>query len=160
LGNAVTKILTAGMLVGILDGLFAVVLYVVVLKLSTPLRVFQGIAAAVLGRESFQGGLATAALGLVLHFTVAHAWAVVYFLALQSSAAVRRLVQAPARSVAAGMLFGALVWVVMDLVVLPLTRSRPTPVASGMFLTMLIGHMFVVGLPIALVLRPRTAEPV
>jgi hypothetical protein len=53
------------------------------------------------------------------------------------------------------VLFRALVWVAMDLVVLPLTRSRPMPVASGMFLTMLIGHMLVVGLPIAVVLRPR-----
>jgi hypothetical protein len=153
----VAKILTAGVLVGILDGLFAVVLYVAVLKLSTPIRVFQGVAAAVLGRESFQGGLATFALGLAMHFAVAHAWAIVYFLLLQGSAALRRLVQAPARAVVIGMAFGALVWVVMDLVVLPLTRARPTPVASGMFLTMLIGHMFVVGLPIALVLRPTAA---
>lgn len=157
LSTPISKIVTAGVLVGILDGLFAEVLYVAVLKLSTPLRVFQGVAAAVLGREAFEGGLATFALGLLMHFTIAHAWAIVYFLLRQSSAALRRLVRTPGRTVAIGMLFGALVWVVMDLVVLPLTKARPTPVASSMFLTMLVGHMFVVGLPIALVLRPREA---
>ncbi|HEY2944419.1 MAG TPA: hypothetical protein VGN09_18440 [Vicinamibacteria bacterium] len=152
------KILTAGILVGILDGLFALALYVVALKVTTPVRLFQSIASAVLGPQSFQGGLGAAALGLLLHFTVAHAWAAVYFLALRVSAVLRRLVQAPARAVVVGMAYGVLVWLVMDLVVIPMTRTRPTPVTARSFLPVLIGHMFVVGLPIALVIRPRHVD--
>ena len=83
------RIVTAGMLVGVLDGLFAVALFVVALKVTTPVRVFQSIASAVIGPSSFQGGLATTALGLALHFTVAHAWAAVYFLALRASSLLR-----------------------------------------------------------------------
>jgi len=152
----VRRILTAGVLVGILDGMFAIALYVLALKVTTPVRLFQSIASAVLGPESFQGGLATAALGLALHFTVAHAWAVVYFLALRLSAVLRRLVQAPARAVVVGMAYGIVVWLVMDLIVIPMTRTRPTPVSARPFVPVLIGHMFVVGLPIAMVIRPQT----
>ena len=152
------RILTAGILVGILDGLFAIALYVVALKVTTPVRLFQSIASAVLGPASFQGGLLTAGLGLLLHFTVAHAWSAVYFLALRVSSLFRRLVAAPARAVVVGMAYGILVWLVMDLVVIPMTRTRPTPVTARSFLYVLIGHMFVVGLPIALVMRPRETD--
>jgi hypothetical protein len=153
------RILTAGVLVGILDGLFAIALYVVALKVTTPVRLFQSIASAVLGPESFQGGWATAGLGLLLHFTVAHAWSAAYFVALRFSSLLRRLVAAPARAAVVGMAYGILVWLVMDLVVIPMTRTRPTPVTARSFLYVLIGHMFVVGLPIALVMRPSRTEP-
>jgi hypothetical protein len=153
------RILTAGVLVGILDGLFAIALYVVALKVTTPVRLFQSIASAVLGPESFQGGWATAGLGLLLHFTVAHAWSAAYFVALRFSSLFRRLVAAPARAAVVGMAYGILVWLVMDLVVIPMTRTRPTPVTARSFLYVLIGHMFVVGLPIALVMRPSRTEP-
>jgi hypothetical protein len=150
----VSRIFTAGVLVGILDGLFAVVLFVHVLKLTTPVRIFQGIAAAVLGPDSFSGGLATAALGLLLHFTVAHAWSAAYFLVLRVWPLLRRVVSVPARAVVIGLAYGPVVWLLMNFVVIPMTRSRPTPVSARSFLPLLVGHMFVVGLPIALVMRP------
>ena len=53
-------------------------------------------------------------------------------------------------------LYGIVVWLVMDLIVIPMTRTRPTPVTARSFVPALIGHMFVVGLPIALVIRPQT----
>ena len=152
------RIVTAGMLVGVLDGLFAVALFVVALKVTTPVRVFQSIASAVIGPSSFQGGLATAALGLALHFTVAHAWAAVYFLALRASSLLRRLVEAPVRAAVVGMAYGIVVWLMMNLVVIPFTRTRPTAVTARSFLPVLVGHMFVVGLPIALVIRPSKPD--
>lgn len=151
--------MAAGVLVGVLDGLFAIALYVGALKATNPVRLFQSIAGAVLGPESFQGGMASAGLGLILHFTVAHGWSAVYFLALRTSSLLRRLVAAPARAAVAGMAYGVLVWLVMDLVVIPMTRTRPTPVTARSFLYVLIAHMFVVGLPIAMIIRPRHAEP-
>lgn len=151
------RILAAGVLVGILDGLFAIALYVLALKVTTPWRLFQSIASAVLGPESFQGGRVAAGLGLFLHFAVAHAWSAVYFVTLRVSPLFRRLVASPGRAAVVGMAYGILVWLVMDLLVIPMTRTRPTPVTAPSFLYVLIGHMFVVGLPIALVLRPQPA---
>ena len=42
--------------VALLDALFAIVLYVLFLHVATPARVFQPIAAPLLGRASFDGG--------------------------------------------------------------------------------------------------------
>ena len=53
--------------VGGLDALAAIVTFG--LRGTTPYRIFQGIAVGLLGRASFDGGWATSALGLVLHFT-------------------------------------------------------------------------------------------
>jgi len=54
---------------------------------------------------------------------------------------------------AAGLLLGVLIWLVMDLIVLPLSRARPTPVLSGRFVLNLVAHAVLVGLPIALLIR-------
>src|SRR5471030_331245 len=44
-----------------------------------PERVLQGIASGLLGRSSFRGGMATAALGLFCHFLIAFGAAAVYY---------------------------------------------------------------------------------
>ena len=69
-GNAAT-ILLAGAAVGVLDGLFAIVLRVFVYRSGTAEQVFQGIARGLIGPAALQGGHASALLGLVLHFTIA-----------------------------------------------------------------------------------------
>jgi hypothetical protein len=151
------RVLTAGVVVGVLDGLFAVGLSAAVSGTFAPARVFQGIARALLGPTALDGGLATAALGLVLHLAIACAWAGAFLVALRHSAPLRRAVARPAGAVAVGMAYGALVWVVMRLVVIPLSRAPAGPVVPRTFLILLVGHLFVVGLPIALVVRPRAA---
>ena len=57
---AYKTILWAGSICGVLDGLSAVVLSAYFG--GTPLRVFQGIAGALLGRGAFNGGLKTGVL--------------------------------------------------------------------------------------------------
>src|SRR3954471_3980232 len=69
-----------GVTVGTLDSIFIIVAYVVLGK-ATLLRLFQGIAFSLLGDATFQGGLPTALLGVLLHYSVAHAWSGVYLLA-------------------------------------------------------------------------------
>jgi hypothetical protein len=67
----------AGLGCGVLDIMAALVVYGSMgLK---PLRLLQGIAAGVLGPKSFQGGMATALLGLALHFVIAFGAATLYF---------------------------------------------------------------------------------
>lgn len=61
-----------GMAVAILDGLFAFTFYGLILGIK-PLRIFQGVAAGLLGSQSIVGGVETFLLGLVLHFVVASA---------------------------------------------------------------------------------------
>ena len=52
----------------------------------------------------------------------------------------------------AGLLYGALIWLFMNSVVLPLGRSAHEPFFNGYYVAFLIEHAVLVGLPIALIL--------
>ena len=144
----------AGALVAFLDGLFAIVLFSTILKLGTPVQVFQGVAKALIGQSAFQGGLATAALGLCLHCCVAFSWAGAYAIALRISPGLRQFVSTHAGVLVVGALLGAIVWLAMDLVILPFTHAVPRPaIGSTIFISELIGHMIIVGPPIARIIH-------
>jgi hypothetical protein len=135
--------------VGVLDGLDAVVFFG--LRGVGPIRIFQSIAAGVLGRAAFQGGLPAAALGVVLHFTVATGIVTVYHLASRLLPLLRM------RPIVCGALYGVAAYLVMTFIVVPLsaavTGSRPLPVIVNGILI----HMFGVGPPAAL--SARLANP-
>jgi hypothetical protein len=133
-------VLQGGLLAGALDILAAFLVYG--LRGATPVRILQSIASGLLGAEAFEGGLATAALGGLLHFFIASGWAVVYY------GASRRLAVLLHRPVLSGMAYGAAVYLIMNLVVLPLSAVPKRPFAFDVVI--LIVHMFCVGLPIAL----------
>jgi len=135
-------ILWGGLLVGILDALDAVVFFG-----ATPLRVFQSIAAGLLGKASFQGGLWTAALGALLHFFIATTAAGAYV------GASRGLPVLVRRAVPCGLAYGVAVFVFMSQVVVPLSRLRRPPFSWPWLLNGVIGHALLVGLPIALCAR-------
>jgi hypothetical protein len=72
----------ATLTVGVLDGLDAIIFFG--LRGATPTRIFQAIAAGILGRQAaVQGGLQTALLGVALHFVFVVAFGIVgtYYLA-------------------------------------------------------------------------------
>jgi hypothetical protein len=137
-----------GLLVGVLDGLAATLS-----SSAAPIRVFQSIASGLLGREAYQGGLATAALGVALHFFIATSAAAVYVVA---SRWLPPLVRA---AVPCGVAYGVAVFAVMNLVVIPLTFGRMAPYSLAWLLRGLLIHALFVGLPIALCAR-RFAAPV
>jgi hypothetical protein len=113
-----------------------------------PVQILQNIASGLLGPKSFKGGMASASLGAVLHFFIAFSAAAVFYLA---SRKLSFLVQHP---VISGLIYGELVWVFMNFVVVPLSAIHRTPAFTpAQILTGPIGHMFLVGLPIALAVR-------
>jgi uncharacterized membrane protein YagU involved in acid resistance len=144
--NAFLAIFWGGLACGVLDITQACVGYGIQNHLP-PQRIFQSVASGLLGPKAFQGGTKTAALGLFLHFLIAFIWAVIYFVA---SRWILFLTQRP---VIAGLLFGELVWVMMNCVVVPLSaihrwppRTDPASIITGPIL-----HPVLVGLPIAVV---------
>src|SRR5437763_6061543 len=79
--RALDTILLGGLVVGILDMLFAFVFYGFILG-TAYLRIFQSVAAGLLGRDAaIAGGVKAFVLGLVLHFIVATCIAAVYYVA-------------------------------------------------------------------------------
>jgi hypothetical protein len=149
---AVTKprpflgVLLGGLAAGILDIVYAFVL--VGFSANALVRVLQSIASGLLGSESFKGGPATAALGLALHLGITIAAAAVYFLFARKSTLVQR------HYLLFGALFGVLVYLAMNFVVLPLSavpfKIKYTTLAV---LQGFVSHALLVGLPIAWCLR-------
>lgn len=156
------RLVLAGLLTGIVDGLFSSILAVAVYD-STATRMFQVVASTVLGRAALEGGTTTAALGLLMHFGVAFGWSAVFLVVVARVPWVRRVLASSHGVIKIAALYGPAVWLVMSLVVIPLLVHRP-PRLGNPWLVQLLGHFPFVGLPIVAVLgRPiarRGAERV
>ncbi len=121
---------------------------------AKPLRIFQSVAAGLLGRTAaYEGGTKTFLLGILLHFVVASFIAAVYYLASRILPLLIR------HAVISGLIYGPIAYLAMNYVVIPLSaiRRSPGPKRLPIFLTEIIGHALLVGLPIALLAR-RSAK--
>src|SRR5438093_13097971 len=96
--RAFRAIASAGLVAGILDITSAFVL--AGLKGVEPIRVLQGVAMGLLGQQALEGGLATAGLGLAIHFSIAFAAPSVF------SMPRRRLTLLPQQAAISGLLLG------------------------------------------------------
>ena len=143
-------ILLGGLTVGILDGLDAVIFFG--FRGVAPQRIFQAIAAGLLGKESFQGGMATAALGLVLHLCIATTIVAVFVLASQRLPALTR------RPFLWGPLYGVAAYLVMNFVVIPLSAANSGPKALSVLINGVLIHILGVGLPSALFARAARSD--
>ena len=142
-------ILYATLVVGVLDAADGVVFRGA--QGQNPIQVLQYIASSLLGARSFSGGLATAGLGVVVHFAIALVVAAIYILAGRRAAVLRT------QWVLLGLLYGSAVWAVMNLLVLPLTAVAPGPIMTTALLNGVIGHALFVGLPSAFFAKKAAA---
>jgi hypothetical protein len=146
-----SSLVRAGVLTGICDGLFSSVLSAAFYH-STVTRLFQGVAATLVGPKALEGGTATAVLGVLMHFGVAFGWSAVFLLLLMGWRGLRRLLETSSGMLAAAALYGPAVWLVMSLIVIPLLVHRP-PTIGFRWWVQLIGHAPFVGLPIVATAR-------
>jgi hypothetical protein len=138
----VQAVLCGGMLCGVLDALAATVSFR--MRGVPAHRVWQNVASGLLGASAFQRGRKTAALGLALHFVIALGAACVFCV---GSMFLPILLRSP---VVAGAVFGIAVFLVMNLVVLPLSAMPKRPLSAALVGTQLFIHILFVGLPISL----------
>jgi hypothetical protein len=135
-------ILIGGLIAGTLDNTYAISYSA--WRGMAPQSLLQFVASGLLGRPSFEGGTATAALGLLLHYLMMLIIAAIFY---GISRQLPFLVRKP---IVWGPVFGFLVYWVMNLVVMQLSatpdkwRFIPLSFATGM-----IVHMFLIGFPIA-----------
>ena len=147
--RALEVIPTGGVLVGIFDLVFAFTFYGLILK-APALRIFQSVAAGILGRPAaIEGGLKTFFLGILLHFLVATCIATVYYLV---SLVLPLVLRYPVPS---GLIYGMIAYLGMNYIVIPLSAIGPrtTSKRAWIFAVEIIGHAFLVGLPLALLAR-------
>jgi Na+/alanine symporter len=138
--KALPAILVGGLLAGSLDLGSAFIIY--------GARVPYAIAGGLLGTNAFHGGAGTYALGVFLHFLIATSAAAVYY------AASRKLGFLKEHPVVCGLFYGIAVFLVMSLIVLPLSALHSRgPFQLAQLIQGLLVHMFLIGLPISFSVR-------
>ena len=142
--GAFRTILTAGLVVGVLDISSAFVIWWQ--RGVGAQRGLQGISAGLLGANSYDGGLVTAGLGLALHFFVAFVVVSVFF------TASRKIEFLTVHAVVSGVLYGICVYVVMYWLVLPMAFPMFRHRIGNDLLAIAI-HISLIGLPCALIVR-------
>ena len=141
--RAFPAIVVGGLIVGAVDIVYAIAVY----SPRHPILIPQTIASGILGARSYSGGAYSSALGIVLQFVIALGAAAVYYLA---SLRLKFLVS---HAIPFGLAYGAVVYLFMHMVVLPLSA---VPKGDTPFVYMafeFVEHWFCVGLPIALSVR-------
>jgi hypothetical protein len=142
--GVIVPLVTAGLAGGAVDALYATALGLI--RSGSALRPWQSVASGWIGPAARDGGAATAGLGLLTHFGIALCMATVF------AAVAARLKVLYQRPLAAGALYGLILYLVMYRVVLPLRWPTIFPRWDGWIsVTDILSHMGV-GLAIALVL--------
>lgn len=152
------RLIRAGVLTAITDGLFSSVLSVAFYG-STVTRLFQGVAATLIGSRAFDGGTQTALIGVAMHVGVAFGWSAVFLALLAQWPRLRHTIATRSGVVATAAWYGPVVWLVMSLVVIPLLLQRP-PVINLRWWVQLVGHVPFVGIPIVASCARRLHVPV
>lgn len=128
---------------GFVAGTFDLILAFISFGWAVP----RAIAAGLLGTRAFHGGTGTWILGLILHYFIAYSAAAVY------CAASRKLDFLKPHFVVCGMFYGIGLFLVMNLVVLPLSGLHAAgPYQLRGLVQGLLVHMIFIGLPIGLCL--------
>lgn len=140
--GAVRTILLAWLVAGTLDILVAVTYYPLTAHI-TVISLLQGIASGLLGPRAFAGGVGTAVLGLACHYFIALIWTLVFFVVYPRLKILAR------NLIVTGLAYGVFVGLVMNLIVVPLSRTPKGPFSLSHFLIAIFILLFTIGLPIA-----------
>lgn len=139
--NVILHILWIGLLTGTLDGLAALILNYKI----HPAVIFKFIASAVFGKAAFKGGAEMVVAGVVFHYLIAILFTNAFYLLYPFFKKALKNVYLIA------LLYGTTAWLIMNLVVIPVSQ-KAFPVIKAQVILTGIAILFVcLGLPIALI---------
>ncbi|MGD0366414.1 MAG: hypothetical protein ABSA94_03080 [Acidobacteriaceae bacterium] len=147
MASAVGSVLRIGLIAGTLDITENLVFNA--FRHITPVQIFQYIASGLTGAWAFHAGMESVALGVAIHYTIAVFWTAVYY------TASRWLVILIRRPVVCGLVYGGVVYLIMNFVVLPLTRVPHARAAMTLAsrVSGVLALLLCIGLTIALLAR-------
>jgi hypothetical protein len=116
-GKLAKAIILAGLLAGTLDLTTAMIVY----KLPA-IPMLKYIASGAFGKDAFNGGVTIYLMGLVFHYTIAFFWTILLFLFYPK---IKRFFK---NVFVIGFLYGIVIWLVMNLVVVPMTHITRGPI--------------------------------
>jgi hypothetical protein len=135
------SLLAGTLCVGVLDGLAAVLQ--AVLNDRDPVKSFQFIASGIFGTSAFSGGNTMLAWGILFHFCIAFIWTLIFFVLYP------RLKLYSLNWLVAGILYGIVVWVGMNFIVLPLSHTPALPFIAASAIRSVLILITAVGLPLS-----------
>jgi hypothetical protein len=140
-------IVLGGMFIFIIQAINMWIVYTLIQK--TPFVVsWQFIASGALGMSAFEGGTATALVGVLFHFIISFLIAGVFILAVDRIPFLSRYV------IPVSLLYGFAVFIVMNMIVIPLSATPPLPApALPWLIQAILEHMLLIGLPLGLLVR-------
>ncbi len=144
--SAFQTIFISGLVVTILDTIAASTVFYLWFGLN-PVQVIQFIASSIYGPTAFDGSGSKIVAGLIIHIGTSYGIAIVYFYAYPRFKFLRGY------TVAGGLLYGLIFWLVMNLFIIPSTNIQPSPFNLSLTLTSIAWHMALVGLPAALITK-------
>jgi uncharacterized membrane protein YagU involved in acid resistance len=141
-------ILYSGLLSGTLDILAAILIYAVLLHQTTAVKILQSIASGIFKKEAYTSGSQMAFYGLLLHYFIALIFAYIYFKIYPHFPFLQKSL------LLSGFIYGLFVWIVMNLIVLPIVFPKlpPKQFDFPLLLSILI-LIFCIGLPISYVTK-------
>ena len=139
-----TAIIQAGLLAGTLDIVAACTMFRI-RSGRDPMIVLRFVASGALGPEAMTGGWGTNLLGLLFHFIIAFSWTTLFFLVYPKLPKINWVMS--------GLVYGIIVWLGMNLIVLPLTRITQRPFDLNQAIIGTIILMLAIGLPVSYLSR-------
>ena len=143
-GKLFKTILFAGFIAGTLDALAAIINFYVATG-KNPLIVFVFIASGVLGKQAYSDGQSIALLGLFFHYIIAIMFSAFYFLMYP------KLKFLHLNKLNAAIIYGIFVWLVMNLIVVPLSKTSPLPFKIMNALLAVVILIVCIGIPISFI---------
>ncbi|HZP04061.1 MAG TPA: hypothetical protein VFB43_04100 [Terracidiphilus sp.] len=139
-----TRLLLPILVGGALAGTFDLTSAFITLGPKNPLLIAGGL----LGKQALRGGAGTWILGVVLHYSIAFGSAAIYCISS------RKLPFLKEHWLVCGLFFGIAIYLVMNLVVLPICAYHYMgPYQYKNMVQGILIHMTIIGLPIAFCLR-------
>ncbi len=148
--SPLSTILLAGLVAGILDGAAASIQFMINSGGKSPAIVFKYISSALIGKEALAGGTGMVILGILLHMLIATIFAAIFFFLYKKIHWISQHI------FVSGIIYGILVWVAMNRVVVPLSKlTSPKSFDITNAITAILILIFCIGIPIALITHKR-----
>ena len=143
MNKPVSKIISAGLIVGTLDILAAFLYYFIKTGQKNVFIVLKFVASGVFGKKAFSEGNKMIILGLVLHYIIALSFTIFFFWVFPKLKAFSK------NKILAGIVYGIFIWMVMNLVVVPLSSigTRPFDMANALINAIIL--IVCIGIPLA-----------
>lgn len=139
----ITTIIWSGLLTGALD-ISAACIHYYFQTSNNPIRVFQYIASSIFGNKAYSGDWKMIVAGGLLHFMIAYAFTILFF------SIYSRINQILKSRIFIGILYGIFIWLVMNKLILPLTRAElPKQFNSGKIITGILILIACIGIPLS-----------